>query len=76
MQAIAPALFGVPVERAGRRRSTSRSAPRGRPPGRCPAATEPPAWEVPAESLPEAEPATALREAYAQVLAKADALLR
>ena len=37
---------------------------------------EPPAWEVPATELPEAAPATALRAAYAEVLADADPLLR
>jgi xylulokinase len=37
---------------------------------------EPPSWDVPALALPEAPPATALREAYAAVLADADALLR
>ena len=37
---------------------------------------EPPAWPVPAEALRDAAPATALRAAYAEVLAKADPLLR
>jgi xylulokinase len=39
-------------------------------------AAEPPAWSVPARELPGAAPATALREAYAQVLTRADPLLR
>jgi xylulokinase len=40
------------------------------------ATPEPPAWSVPATVLPEADPATGVRAAYAATLAAADPLLR
>jgi xylulokinase len=75
LRALAPAVLGVPVVLPEPAEYVALGAARqaawtlsGDP--------EPPAWEVPAVELPEAPPATALREAYAEVLAKADPLLR
>ena len=75
LRALAPAILGVPVVLPEPGEYVALGAARqaawtlsGDP--------EPPAWEVPATELPEAAPATALREAYATVLAEADALLR
>ena len=75
LRALAPAILGVPVVLpepgeyvalgAARQAAWTLSGDR-----------EPPAWPVPAAELPEAAPATALRAAYADVLAKADPLLR
>jgi xylulokinase len=75
LRALAPAILGVPVilpEPAeyvalGAARQAAWTLSGG---------AEPPAWHVPATELPEAAPATALREAYAAVLAGADPLLR
>jgi xylulokinase len=75
LRALAPAILGVPVVLPEPAEYVALGAARqaawtlsGGP--------EPPAWEVPATQLPEAAPATALREAYATVLTEADALLR
>jgi xylulokinase len=75
LRALAPAILGVPVVLPEPGEYVALGAARqaawtlsGDP--------EPPAWEVPATELPEAAPATALREAYATVLAEADPLLR
>jgi xylulokinase len=75
LRALAPAILGVPVVLPEPAEYVALGAARqaawtlsGDP--------EPPAWEVPATQLPEAAPATALREAYATVLTEADALLR
>jgi xylulokinase len=75
LRALAPAILGMPVVLPEPAEYVALGAARqaawtlsGDP--------EPPAWEVPATELPDAEPATALREAYAAVLAKADPLLR
>jgi xylulokinase len=75
VRALAPAILGVPVVLPEPAEYVALGAARqaawvlsGDP--------EPPAWVVPAAELPEAAPATALRAAYAEVLAKADALLR
>jgi xylulokinase len=75
LRALAPAILGVPVILpepaeyvalgAARQAAWTLSGGAG-----------PPAWDVPATELPEAAPATALREAYAAVLAAADPLLR
>jgi xylulokinase len=75
LRALAPAVLGVPVVLPEPAEYVALGAARqaawtlsGDP--------EPPAWEVPATELPEAAPATALRAAYAEVLTKADPLLR
>ena len=75
LRALAPAILGVPVVLPEPGEYVALGAARqaawtlsGDP--------EPPAWPVPATELPEAVPATALRAAYADVLAKADPLLR
>ena len=75
LRALAPAILGVPVVLPEPGEYVALGAARqaawtlsGDP--------EPPAWPVPATELPEAAPATALRAAYADVLAKADPLLR
>ena len=75
LRALAPAILGVPVVLPEPGEYVALGAARqaawtlsGDP--------EPPAWPVPATELPEAGPATALRAAYADVLAKADPLLR
>ena len=75
LRALAPAILGVPVVLPEPGEYVALGAARqaawtlsGDP--------EPPAWPVSATELPEAAPATALRAAYADVLAKADPLLR
>ncbi len=75
LRALAPAILGVPVVLPEPGEYVALGAARqaawtlsGDP--------EPPAWPVPATELPEAAPAIALRAAYADVLAKADPLLR
>ena len=75
LRALAPAILGVPVVLPEPGEYVALGAARqaawtlsGDP--------EPPAWPVPATELPEAARATALRAAYADVLAKADPLLR
>jgi xylulokinase len=75
LRALAPAILGVPVVLPDPGEYVALGAARqaawtlsGDP--------EPPGWEVPATELPEAAPATALRAAYATVLAEADPLLR
>jgi xylulokinase len=75
LRALAPAILGVPVVLPESGEYVALGAARqaawtlsGDP--------EPPAWQVPATELPEAAPATALRAAYAEVLGKADPLLR
>ncbi|HEY7104485.1 MAG TPA: xylulokinase [Mycobacteriales bacterium] len=75
LRALAPAILGVPVVLPEPGEYVALGAARqaawtlsGDP--------EPPAWQVPATELPEAAPATALRAAYAEVLTKADPLLR
>ena len=74
LRALAPAILGVPVVLPEPGEYVALGAARqaawtlsGEP--------EPPDWRVPATELPEAAPATALRAAYADVLAKADPLL-
>ena len=74
LRALAPAILGVPVVLPEPGEYVALGAARqaawtlsGDP--------EPPDWRVPATELPEAAPATALRAAYADVLAKADPLL-
>jgi len=75
LRALAPAILGVPVVLPEPGEYVALGAARqaawtlsGDP--------EPPAWDVPATELPEAAPATALRAAYAEVLAKADPMLQ
>jgi xylulokinase len=75
LRALAPAILGVPVVLPEPGEYVALGAARqaawtlsGDP--------EPPAWQVPATELPEAAPATAVRAAYAEVLTKADPLLR
>jgi xylulokinase len=75
LRALAPAILGVPVVLPEPAEYVALGAARqaawtlsGTP--------EPPPWDVPATELPEADPATALRAAYAAVLADADRLLR
>jgi xylulokinase len=75
LRALAPAILGVPVVLPEPAEYVALGAARqaawtlsGDP--------EPPAWDVPATALPEAAPASALRDAYAAVLAGADPLLR
>jgi xylulokinase len=75
LRALAPAVLGVPVVLPEPAEYVALGAARqaawtlsGDP--------EPPVWPVPAAELPPAEAATALRSAYASVLAKADPLLR
>jgi xylulokinase len=74
LRVLAPAILGVPVVLPEPGEYVALGAARqaawtlsGDP--------EPPDWRVPATELPEAAPATALRAAYADVLAKADPLL-
>ncbi len=75
LRALAPAILGVPVVLPEPAEYVALGAARqaawtlsGDP--------APPPWDVPATELPEAPPATALRETYATVLARADPLLR
>ena len=75
LRALAPAILGVPVVLPEPGEYVALGAARqaawtlsGDP--------EPPAWEIPAAELPAAAPATAVRAAYAEVLTKADPLLR
>jgi xylulokinase len=75
LRALAPAILGVPVLLPDPAEYVALGAAR-QAAWTLSGAAEPPAWSVPAESLPEAEPATAVREAYAAVLAQADPLLR
>jgi xylulokinase len=75
LRALAPAVLGVPVVLPEPAEYVALGAAR-QAAWTLSGAAEPPAWSVPAEELPEAEPATALREAYAATLAAADRLLR
>jgi xylulokinase len=75
LRALAPAILGVPVLLPDPAEYVALGAAR-QAAWTLSGAAEPPVWDVPAESLPEAEPATAVRAAYAEVLAKADPLLR
>jgi xylulokinase len=75
LRALAPAVLGVPVLLPEPAEYVALGAAR-QAAWTLSGAAEPPSWSVPAVQLPEAEPATALREAYAAVLAKADPLLR
>jgi xylulokinase len=75
LRALAPAILGMPVVLPEPGEYVALGAARqaawtlsGDP--------EPPAWEVPAAELPDAAPGTAVRAAYAEVLTKADPLLR
>jgi xylulokinase len=75
LRALAPSILGVPVLLPDPAEYVALGAAR-QAAWTLSGAAEPPAWEVAGESLPEAEPATAVRAAYAAVLAKADPLLR
>jgi xylulokinase len=74
VRALAPAVLGIPVEvpepaeyvALGAARQAAWTLGGG---------AEPPAWPVPSTRLPEAEPATAVRAAYAGTLAAATDLL-
>jgi xylulokinase len=75
LQALAPAILGVPVVLPEPGEYVALGAARqaawtlaGTP--------EPPPWSVPVAELPDAAPATALRSAYASVLGEAEPLLR
>jgi xylulokinase len=74
LRALAPAVLGVPVALPAPAEYVALGAAR-QAAWTLSGAAEPPAWSVPAEPLPDAAPATALREAYARVLSGADALL-
>ena len=75
VRALAPAVLGVPVLLPEPAEYVALGAAR-QAAWTLSGAVEPPAWSVPATELPAAEPATAVREAYAAVLAGADTLLR
>jgi xylulokinase len=75
LRALAPAILGVPVTLPEPAEYVALGAAR-QAAWTLSGQAEPPSWEVPGLTLPDAEPATALREAYAAVLADADALLR
>jgi len=75
LRALAPAVLGVPVALPEPAEYVALGAAR-QAAWTLSGAAEPPAWSVPAEELPEAAPDTALRAAYAEVLGKADPLLR
>jgi len=75
LRALAPAILGVPVVLPEPAEYVALGAAR-QAAWTLSGAAEPPRWSIPAEPLPQAPPATALREAYARVLAKADPLLR
>ncbi len=75
VRALAPAILGVPVVLPEPAEYVALGAAR-QAAWTLSGAAEPPAWSVPAAPLPEAEPATALRAAYADVLRRADPLLR
>jgi xylulokinase len=90
VQALAPAVLGVPVllpepaeyvALGAARQAAWTLAAAGRPAGATAAAGSggapagPPAWAVPGRELPAAEPATAVRQAYAATLAGAGPLL-
>ena len=71
VRALAPAILGVPVVLPDPAEYVALGAAR-QAAWTLSGDTEPPAWDVPATELPEAARATALRAAYAEVLAKAD----
>jgi xylulokinase len=75
LRALAPAILGVPVTLPEPAEYVALGAAR-QAAWILSGAAEPPSWSVPAESLPDAEPATELRAAYAAVLRDADTLLR
>ena len=75
LRALAPAVLGVPVLLPQPAEYVALGAAR-QAAWTLSGAAEPPDWAVPAEELPAAEPATALREAYAEVLSGSDPLLR
>jgi len=75
VRALAPAVLGVPVLLPEPAEYVALGAAR-QAAWTLSGAVEPPDWSVPATELPAAEPATAVREAYAAVLAGADTLLR
>jgi xylulokinase len=75
LRALAPAILGVPVALPAPGEYVALGAAR-QAAWTLSGAAEPPAWAVPAEELPEAEPATELRAAYGDLLRKADPVLR
>lgn len=75
LRALAPAVLGVPVVLPEPGEYVALGAAR-QAAWTLSGAAGPPDWPVPTEVLPEAAPATGLREAYADVLARADGLLR
>jgi xylulokinase len=74
VQALAPAVLGMPVLLPEPAEYVALGAAR-QAAWALGGAAEPPAWPVPARELPEAAPATSVREAYAATLAGADPLL-
>jgi xylulokinase len=66
VQALAPAIFGAPVALPEPGEYVARGAAR-QAAWALSGAAEPPAWPIPAQDLPTAPPATAVRAAYAQV---------
>jgi xylulokinase len=75
LRALAPAVLGVPVALPAPGEYVALGAAR-QAAWTLAGTAEPPSWDVPTEDLPEAAPATAVRAAYAEVLGKADPLLR
>ena len=75
LRALAPAVLGVPVALPEPAEYVALGAAR-QAAWTLSGAAEPPAWSVPAQELPQAAPATGLREAYTRVLTRADPLLR
>ena len=74
VRALAPAVLGVPVLLPEPAEYVALGAAR-QAAWTLAGTAEPPPWSVPAEPLPEAAPATALRAAYADPLAAARSLL-
>jgi xylulokinase len=74
VQALAPAIFGVPVAVPEAGQYVARGAAR-QAAWVLQGGAEPPAWPIPALDLPSAAPATSVRTAYAAVRDDATALL-
>ncbi|MFL6130496.1 MAG: xylulokinase [Mycobacteriales bacterium] len=75
VRALAPAVLGVPVLLPEPAEYVALGAAR-QAAWALSGAAEPPPWSVPARSLPDAPPASGLRQAYAATLAAAQSLLR